>query len=116
MHVQTIQQMWVIGAGLLATIGATIVWLGIVAMRSTPGVVESYLYFFGILATAIRVLSRIRRYEAAQWERAHELKCIYGAKGKSCERAIWQQAASVESAKAIQASSASALIDMEKML
>jgi hypothetical protein len=41
-----------VGAGLLATVGATIVWVGIVAVRSTPGVVESYIYFFVILAAA----------------------------------------------------------------
>lgn len=47
--------------GLLATIGATIVWIGIVAVRSTPGTIESYFYFLAILAIAVYVGARFCR-------------------------------------------------------
>ena len=38
-----------VGAGLLAALLGTVLWLGIVALRSTPKVVESYVYFGCIL-------------------------------------------------------------------
>lgn len=47
--------------GLLVAIAGTIAWLGIVAIRSTPGVVESYLYFLLLLGLAAGFVARIAR-------------------------------------------------------
>jgi hypothetical protein len=41
-----------VAAGLLAIILATLAWLGIVAVRSTPGLIESYGYLVAILTGA----------------------------------------------------------------
>lgn len=48
-----------VGAGILATVAATVAWLGIVAIRPTVGIVESYLYFLAILAAAAYLAARM---------------------------------------------------------
>jgi hypothetical protein len=52
--------------GVLAAIVGTIVWLAIVAVRSTPGVAESYLYLSGLLALAALIAARFQRKNSHQ--------------------------------------------------
>lgn len=47
------------GVGLVATIVGTILWLLIVAVRPTPGVAESYLYFGCIVAVVTIIFRRV---------------------------------------------------------
>lgn len=51
----------IVATGLLVATAATIAWLGIVAIRSTPGVVESYFYFLLLLGLAAHLVARLTR-------------------------------------------------------
>ena len=41
------------GIGLLSIIGATLIWLGVVAIRTSPGLVEAYTYFAVLLVASL---------------------------------------------------------------
>ena len=43
----------------------------------------------GISATCARLLGRIRHGRAKKREREHRLDSVFGARGTSCERAVW---------------------------
>eukprot|EP00959_Pyramimonas_sp_CCMP1952_P360724 7554901-Pyramimonas_sp.AAC.1 len=50
------------------------------------------------LSMTDRLWSKCTRHIASNWEQKHERSYIYGSKGRSCERAVWEQAFTAEHA------------------
>eukprot|EP00959_Pyramimonas_sp_CCMP1952_P220736 4615047-Pyramimonas_sp.AAC.1 len=51
-----------------------------------------------LLSMTVRLWSKCTRYIATNWEQKRERSYIYGPKGRSCERAVWEQALTAEHA------------------
>ena len=65
----------------------------------------------GLTVAPLRVLSRLRRPLAQQWENEHDAPYFWGCQGKACDRAAWAHSIMVAAAKGRQQSAASLLLD-----
>eukprot|EP00959_Pyramimonas_sp_CCMP1952_P061915 1293685-Pyramimonas_sp.AAC.1 len=68
----------------------------------------------GILSGCVRCFGKYSRVQADRWERAHDRPYHFGSRGRSCERAVWEQAIRMEHAYVFGHSAASVLVDMTK--
>ena len=68
----------------------------------------------GLTVAPLRVLSRLRRPLAQQWENEHDAPYFWGCQGKACDRAAWAHSIMVAAAKGRQQSAASLLLDLAK--
>ena len=68
----------------------------------------------GLTVAPLRVLSRLRRPLAQQWENEHDAPYFWGCQGKACDRAAWAHSIVVAAAKGRQQSAASLLLDLAK--
>ena len=67
----------------------------------------------GLTVAPLRVLSRLRRPLAQQWENEHDAPYFWGCQGKASDRAAWAHSM-VAAAKGRQQSAASLLLDLAK--
>ena len=68
----------------------------------------------GLTVAPLRVLSRLRRPLAQQWENEHDAPYFWGCQGKACDRAAWAHSIMVAAAKVRQQSAASLLLNLAK--
>ena len=68
----------------------------------------------GLTVAPLRVLSRLRKPLAQQWENEHDAPYFWGCQGKACDRAAWAHSIMVAAAKGWQQSAASLLLDLAK--
>ena len=61
----------------------------------------------GLTVAPLRVLSRLRRPLAQQWDNEHDAPYFWGCQGKACDRPAWAHSIMVAAAKGRQQSAAS---------
>ena len=86
-------------------------WVHMMVLRPKP---SEGLRTTGLTVSPLRVLSRLRRLLAQQWEKDHDAGYFWGCQGKACDGAAWAHSVMVAAANGRHQSVASLLLDLAK--